>query len=178
VSTLNGLKETIDNLLFRIDKLESDSLEIERTTNEMEEERLGNLASDVMNFRNEIMENLDATKRHQRDLVDEVIVRFKEVIDNVNMNERKCALRENVLLGIVDGTKDQMTEISKLLKLLSTRYEELKGKISNINGQVGATMGIMSGKMVQIANSNREQQIAISNLYKEGKLSKKVLKKW
>jgi hypothetical protein len=73
------------------------------------------------------------------------------------VSERKVAFRENALLGIIDGVKDQMIETGKTMKILSARQNDLKGKIANINDQVEATMGIIPGKVDQIANSCKEQ---------------------
>jgi hypothetical protein len=48
--------------------------------------------------------------------------------------------------------------------MIPIKYEELKAKIANVNGQVSAMLGIISVKIDRIANSGREEQMTTFKL--------------
>jgi hypothetical protein len=111
---------------------------------------------------------------------EEVFNSFREIKNMIRELSRIIALRDNVTLEMTEGIKDAQEEMSREIKKMWRLYDGIIVKISNINGQVGATMCITSDKLDQIRRMERENQITCAksgNLFIELKEAVKDLVK-
>jgi hypothetical protein len=67
----------------------------------------------LSNIENKVIEILEITIKRQEKLVEEMLLRFREISKLIDPIERKNTIKENVLMGITDGIKDQITEMTK-----------------------------------------------------------------
>lgn len=120
----------------------------------------------------EVMENLQLAK----DLVEEKLIlldesrvkgceevtrciqELKTMIMELN---RITKLRDNLVMGMVEGTRDSQIEMLRNIKKKSSLYDGMIGKINNISRQVGVMLGITSAKVDQIHRMSMENQFCL-----------------
>jgi hypothetical protein len=76
-------------------------------------------------------------------------------IDNMN---KITAVRDNVMLEMTEEIKDEQNEIRKIFVNLVREITEIKGRLNNINGQVGATLALTNSRVDQGLNFMKETQ--------------------